>query len=71
MKFEIGLLKLAKMPTTVNIENILEKLDFLKKKSETLKKVPEPDTPMIDQSPSKPPLNLKEMQSYWIKLVEE
>ncbi|MCK4561140.1 MAG: DNA polymerase III subunit gamma/tau [Calditrichia bacterium] len=71
MKFEIGLLKLAKMPTTVNIENILEKLDLLKKKSETIKKAPEPDTPKVDQSPSKPPLNLKEMQSYWIKLVEE
>lgn len=71
MKFEIGLLKLAKMPTTVNIENILEKLDLLKKKSETIKKAPEPDTPKVDQSPSKTPLNLKEMQSYWIKLVEE
>ena len=32
MKFEIGLLKLAKMPSTQDIETLLEKLDLLKKK---------------------------------------
>ncbi len=32
MKFEIGLLKLAKMPSTLSIETLLEKLDLLKKK---------------------------------------
>jgi DNA polymerase-3 subunit gamma/tau len=40
LKFEIGILKMAKMPTTVNIETLLEKIDLLKKKTEPLKSEP-------------------------------
>jgi len=71
MKFEIGLLKLAKMPTTESIENILEKLELLKKKSEKTVKEAKPDPPKVDLPPSKPPLNIKEIQSFWLTLIEE
>ena len=71
LKFEIGLLKLAKMPTTENIEIILEKIDLLKKKSKTINKLPESQAQQLDQAPIKPPLNIKEIQSYWNQLVEE
>jgi DNA polymerase-3 subunit gamma/tau len=71
MKFEIGLLKLAKMPTTESIENILQKLDLLKKNSETQLKTPEHEAPAVDHPPPKPPLTLDEMKSYWTMLIEE
>jgi DNA polymerase-3 subunit gamma/tau len=71
MKFEIGLLKLAKMPTTVSIENILEKLDLLKKNSDSVAKSPDIEFEAIEQSSPKPPLNIEEMISYWATLTEE
>jgi DNA polymerase-3 subunit gamma/tau len=71
MKFEIGLLKLAKMPTTENIETILEKLELLKKNSKTVNKSTEPDTPAVQSPTSKPPLNLEEGRVFWTNLVEE
>ena len=37
MKFELGILKMAKMTTTVEIENLLERLDLLKKKTILIK----------------------------------
>jgi DNA polymerase-3 subunit gamma/tau len=71
LKFEIGLLKLAKMPTTENIETILDKIDLLKKKSNSIKS--SPDTEIQDEAlpPLKPVLSLEETQSYWTKLTEE
>jgi len=72
MKFEIGILKLAKMPTTENIETILEKLNLLKKNSNTVNLPSEIEKPQVDQPPSsKPPFNLNEIQDYWIYLIEE
>jgi len=70
LKFEIGLLKLAKMPTTENIETILGKLDLLKKKSKSVSKPIEKIKSEHEQAPIKPILSLEETQSYWIKLVE-
>jgi DNA polymerase-3 subunit gamma/tau len=72
MKFEIGLLKLAKMPTTESIENILEKLNLLKKKSNTTVEAPKSESPPVDKSHSTPPpLDLNEVKSYWTTLIEE
>ena len=71
LKFEIGLLKLAKMPTTINIETILEKIDLLKKKSKTITKAVKTDASQVDQSPSAPPLTLKSIQVYWNRLIED
>jgi DNA polymerase-3 subunit gamma/tau len=71
MKFEIGLLKLAKMPTTVSIENILDKLDLLKKNSDSVVEAPEIETVEIEEAAPKPPLNLEEISIFWTKLAEE
>ena len=71
LKFEIGLLKLAKMPTTVKIESILEKIDLLKKKSKTTIKAVETDASQVDQPPSEPPLTIKSIQVYWKRLIED
>ena len=71
MKFEIGMLKLAKMPTTVNIEHILEKLDLLKKKTDPDTIAPEPEIAEPPQvEPDSPPeLNLQEVKKYWQELI--
>jgi DNA polymerase-3 subunit gamma/tau len=79
MKFEIGLLKLAKMPATSSIESILEKLDLLKKKNEplTIKTESLPDT-AADFSEKKAkkkkitdlPLTLENTQLFWSELIE-
>ncbi len=71
MKFEIGLLKLAKMPTTISIEKILEKLDLLKKKSEITVSQPEPESLPISAEPTKPTFNFEAIKAYWIKLAEQ
>jgi DNA polymerase-3 subunit gamma/tau len=58
IKFELGLLKMVKMPQTVAIETILEKLNLLKKKKNNL----------IAQSPEL--LTLQSIQDYWEILIE-
>ena len=71
MKFEIGLLKLAKMPTTVSIENILEKLDLLKKNSDNIVTATKSETKASNDPPAKPALSLNEVKSFWEGMVEE
>jgi DNA polymerase-3 subunit gamma/tau len=71
LKFEIGLLKLAKMPTTISIEKILEKLDLLKKKSDLSISPPEAESPARSAAPEKPPFNFESIKAYWIKLEEQ
>lgn len=73
MKFEIGLLKLAKLPTTASIEQILEKLDLLKKNSNStlITSEPVPDSVKSKTATSKPPLNLDEIKSYWTVLIND
>jgi DNA polymerase-3 subunit gamma/tau len=71
MKFEIGLLKLAKMPTTISIEEILEKLDLLKKNSDIINNTNDSKSNSVDQPAAKPPLTLEEVKLYWTKLIDE
>jgi len=71
MKFEIGLLKLAKMPTTISIEKILEKLDLLKKKTNVNRAQPEAEPLPTPPVPTKPPYNFEAIKAYWIKLGEQ
>lgn len=71
MKFEIGILKLAKMPTTLSIETLLEKIDLIKKKSRDL--IPEVNPPARSEesTPLTPKFNLSEVQQFWNDLVIE
>jgi DNA polymerase-3 subunit gamma/tau len=58
IKFELGLLKMAKMPLTVDIETILEKVNLLKKKK---------------NNPSQhavAPVTLHNLQDHWKILIE-
>lgn len=71
MKFEIGILKLAKLPSTSNIESLLEKLDMLKKKSKDITSADTDTTPAPGETVKYPDLNLAEMLKYFEQLIEK
>ncbi len=72
LKFELGLIKLAKQPATVQIEDILEKLNALKKKAPEAELTEEPELP-------EPPMAVEEqtalspaaLQEIWPRFLEE
>jgi DNA polymerase-3 subunit gamma/tau len=71
LKFELALLKMAKLPATVDLENILEKLDLIKKK------VSHQNNPInnttSDNAPaeeSKAELNISNIKQYWPQLID-
>ena len=70
MKFEIGLLKMAKMPSTQNIENLLEKLDLLKKKFKDIVPATESSATSKKLPNTPPPLTLTEAKLYWAHLID-
>jgi hypothetical protein len=71
MKFEIGLLKLSKMPTTHNIETILEKLSLIKKKTEPASELEssQNEAEKNDDVARQPSLDLNTIQNYWSELI--
>ncbi len=72
LKFELGLIKMAKQPATAQIEDILEKLNVLKKKApdadiaeETA--LPESESAVTEQSS----LNQEVLRGIWPRFIEE
>ena len=67
LKFELGLIKLAKMPSAVQIEEILDKLDILKKKA--------PGVALADSGTSYSTestiLSTESLQATWPKVLSE
>jgi DNA polymerase-3 subunit gamma/tau len=63
MKFELGILKMAKLPKTMDIENLLEKLDLLKKKANK----PAAVTDIAKEAKSN--LTLTSIQKFWPQLA--
>ena len=65
IKFEFGILKMAKMPSMVDIENILEKINLLKKKAhKQSKQTQEPVIPKIEIK-TNPVRDSKAIQKDW------
>lgn len=70
LKFELGLIKLAKMPKSTEIERLLEKIDLLKKKAD-LKPSPTVAAHLVaEPSPLPEVLNLESIKKAWPKFVE-
>lgn len=63
MKFELTLLKMAKLPTSIDLENILHKLDLVKKK------VISADAASGEHSILEPELTLSGIKQYWPQLI--
>jgi DNA polymerase III subunit gamma/tau len=71
IKFEFGILKLAKMSSMVDIENILEKINLLKKKApEQSKQTTKPLIPKTENK-SIPNRNAKEIQKDWQQFCDK
>ena len=68
VKFELGILKLAKLPKTVDIETLLEKLELLKKKNN--KPALNLNQSKSESQEEKTDFNLESIQKYWPHLVE-
>ncbi len=64
LKFELGLIKLAKMPRAAQIEEILQKIDLLKKKASNRVSYGETSPAQPPQAQDEP-LNLKRLQALW------
>ena len=61
LKFELGILKMAKMPTTLEIETLLQKIDLLKKKTDT--EQPPPASPQE--------ISLSSLKNVWPQLTSQ
>ncbi|WP_456408295.1 DNA polymerase III subunit gamma/tau [Caldithrix abyssi] len=69
LKFELGLVKLAKLPKTTEIEQILENLNLLKKKASN--NIASDHQPAYSASSQTPPtLDLTTIQNKWKQYVE-
>ncbi|KAA3612509.1 MAG: DNA polymerase III subunit gamma/tau [Calditrichaeota bacterium] len=67
LKFELALVKMAKMSASKSIEQILEKVDMLKKKA--LNKT---ETPVVETSvPAEPQLQLSTIKEKWPAIVQK
>jgi DNA polymerase-3 subunit gamma/tau len=64
LKFELAILKMAKMTTTVDIETLLEQLELIKKKTNQMKEGQIPLT-------NKPDFNLPKIKEYWELLIRQ
>ena len=80
LKFELGVLKMASMPSSVKIESLLEKLDLIKKKTKPVKRQTlstrdesqeEPEPVQISGPPPLPILSLSSMQETWPELTAQ
>jgi len=75
MKFELGLIKLAKMPRAVQIESLLEKIDLLKKKSPLNQAAEPPDTEYSVNTNTEKKISLQDIKDKWsdilAKLLDE
>jgi len=70
LKFELGLIKLAKMPASTDINNILEKLSLLKKKTPeepTSESSNEPDISAENENE----ISLVQVKSHWSNILTE
>ena len=65
MKFELGILKMAKLPKALDIENLLQKLELLKKKAGKVDELNISNTEISDKP------NLSSIQQFWPQLVED
>jgi len=73
LKFELGLLKLAKLPQAADIDTLLEKLELLKKKaphSPGLSKEPAAAYQTAPEAPAEAALDLKALNQAWQIIVE-
>jgi DNA polymerase-3 subunit gamma/tau len=68
LKFELGMLRMAKMPAAVEIEELLEKIDLVKKKDE-LKPIPENHKESAATA-APPALSLKILQNAWPEFID-
>jgi len=70
LKFELGLIKLAKMPKAVNIETLLEKIELLKKKAHNSGRVAQPGASeyAIPDLPEKI-LALSDIKKQWPQII--
>lgn len=68
LKFELALVKMAKMPNARSIEQLLEKVELLKKKDLNHSSVQSETPPTIAEEPA---LNLESVQSKWPQVVKE
>jgi len=69
LKFELGILKMAKMPAAVDIEELLEKIDLVKKKGIPVK--PARNRPGSDPAPANLPLSLEILQKDWPDFIAQ
>lgn len=74
LKFELGLIKLVKMPSSLQIENILEKLELLKKKAQP-SIVAENTQEVYSSAPpvsntTQPVLTVEQVKNNWEKIIE-
>jgi DNA polymerase-3 subunit gamma/tau len=67
MKFELAILKMAKMPTTVEIETLLEHIELIKKKREPTNQKDNIAIPSKNQSE----LNINKIKQYWNYLIQQ
>ncbi|NOX87636.1 MAG: DNA polymerase III subunit gamma/tau [Calditrichaeota bacterium] len=69
LKFELGLIKLAKLPQTTQIEQLLEKIDLLKKKADNSLTT---SANAVREEPQKTPeLSLDYIKDRWSVLVDK
>jgi DNA polymerase-3 subunit gamma/tau len=69
LKFELGILKMAKLPASVDIETLLEKIDLLKKKDELIASpgvVDQPEAAVV-----KSDLSIETLRSAWPDFIED
>jgi len=74
LKFELGLLKLAKLPQAADINTLLEKLELLKKKARhntSLSKEPSYDYQTASEAPAEIPLDLNALNQTWQGIVND
>jgi DNA polymerase-3 subunit gamma/tau len=65
LKFELGILKMAKLPTTLDIETLLEKIDLLKKKNNSRTET----HPLENSSPAE--VTLSALKNFWPEITSQ
>ena len=71
LKFELGLIKLAKMPASTQIEEILERLELLKKKDHSAAVKEEVTVSYPETASEIPSLTEKQLTAAWPKIVQQ
>jgi len=70
LKFELGLIKLAKMPSVKQIEQVLEKLDLLKKKAPNSTLTPSSNTPSTSEPSTTAGLTNGQLHKEWPQVLD-